>query len=364
MSVDILLRIFIVAGAAFLLASAIGHLILPRRSWRNIGYAIFLASIGLMFLGNANVTAQLTYAIPDLALADIPAIYAIGPACYIIFHESVAIPKPVGKAAYYHLILPALMVFVTIPYVMTPAPAKIDAIRSAMLHQPDIHHVIHITGILLSGTYFMLMMGRVVHLFRWRIIRDEFSVRVLFYVFVFAVAMISCAVIGFSQHSFTGARVACALGSIFVFGFYIMGFRHPTVMSNYQVRIQLGSRKSLLKAEKLPELETKLDQLMVREHVYTDPELSLNALAQKLEISLSQLSEYLNSIKKINFHQFIGRYRIEAAQKLLSENPKMAIIEAAFEVGYNTLSSFNRMFKTITGKAPRDFRKEDKNANG
>jgi AraC-like DNA-binding protein len=209
-----------------------------------------------------------------------------------------------------------------------------------------------------------LMMGRVVHLFRWRIIRDDFSARVLFYVFVFAVAMVTCAVIGFSQKSFTGARIACVLGGLFVFGFYILGFRHAAVMSNYQIRIQLGSRKSLLKAEKIPELEIKLEQLMMREQVFTDPELSLNTLAQKLGISLSQLSEYLNTVKKVNFHQFIGRYRIEAAQKLLAEKPRMAIIEAAFEVGYNTLSSFNRMFKAITGKAPREFRRGERSGEG
>jgi len=363
MPVDSLLRVFIAAAALLLIASALGHLILPRRNWRNIGYAVFLASIGLMFLGNANVTAQLTYEIPYLALAETPAVYAIGPACYIIFHESVSLPNPVGKRSRYHLWLPFVMIFVTIPYLVLPAAEKVDGIRIAMLHKPDIYHLVHFVGILLSGTYFILMMGRVLHLFRWRIIRDDFSVRVLFYVFVFAVAMVSCAVIGFSQKSFTGARIACVLGGLFVFGFYILGFRHAAVMANYQIRIQLGSRKTLLKAEKLPELETKLDQLMIREHVFADPELSLNALAQKLEISLSQLSEYLNSIKKVNFHQFIGRYRIEAAQKLLSENPKMAVIEAAFEVGYNTLSSFNRMFKTITGKAPREFRRGDKAGN-
>jgi AraC-like DNA-binding protein len=357
MPLDAFFRVFIAAGAFFLIASAIGHLILPRRNWRNIGYAIFLASIGLMLLGNANVTAELTYAIPQFALAETPAVYAIGPACYIIFHESVSIPKPVGKRAYLHLLLPVVMIFATIPYLLTPANIKVDAIRIAMLHKPDLGHLIHFTGILLSGTYFILMMGRIVHLFRWNIIRDEFSVRVLFYVFVFAVAMVACATIGFSQKSFTGARIACVLGAAFVFGFYILGFRHAAVLANYQIRIQLGSRKSLLKAEKLPELDAKLSALMVDEKLYTDPELSLNSLAQKLDISLSQLSEYLNTVKKVNFHQFVGRYRIEAAQKLLAENPKMSIIEAAFEVGYNTLSSFNRMFKTITGKAPRDFRR-------
>ncbi|MBN8221511.1 MAG: AraC family transcriptional regulator [Spirochaetes bacterium] len=360
MHFDSVLRVFIAAGALFLIASAIGHLILPRRNWRNIGYAVFLASIGLMMLGNANVTAELTYAIPSLALAETPAIYAIGPACYIIFHETVSLPKPVGKAARYHLLLPVAMVFWTIPYLLLAPEQKFDGIRRAMLHKPDIYHLVHFVGILLSGTYFALMMGRVVHLFRWRIIRDDFSVRVLFYVFVFAMAMVACATIGFSQKSFTGARIACVLGSFFVFGFYILGFRHAAVLANYQIRIQLGSRKSLLKAEKLPELEAKLSNLMTEERLYTDPELSLNTLAQKLDVSLSQLSEYLNTVRKVNFHQFVGRYRIEAAQKLLAENPKMSIIEAAFEVGYNTLSSFNRMFKTITGKAPRDFRRGEK----
>lgn len=362
MPIDNLLRVFIAAGALLLLASAVGQLILPRRNWRNIGYAVFLASLGLMFLGNANVRSDLLYEIPALALAETPAIYALGPACYIIFHESVALPHPVGKAARYHLLLPLVMVLVTLPYLLQDPATKTDALVRALQHRPDTHHVIHVSGILLSGTYFALMMGRIVHLFRWRIIRDEFSVRVLFYVFVFAITMVSCAVIGFSQKSFTGARIACVLGSLFVFGFYILGFRHSTVLGNYQIRIQLGSRKSLLKPEKMPELETRLRHLMEVEQVFRDPELSLNSLAQQLDISLSQLSEYLNTVRKVNFHQFVGRYRIEAAQRLLSENPKMTVIEAAFEVGYNTLSSFNRMFRAITGKAPREFRKKEKPA--
>lgn len=364
MLIDNLLRVFIAAGALLLMASAVGQWIIPRRTWRNIGYAIFLSSIGLMLLGNANVTASLNYEIPALALAEIPAIYAIGPACYIIFHESVSLPNPVGRAARYHLLLPAVMIFVTIPYLLQPAATKVYAIRVAMQHKPDVYHVIHVSGILLSGTYFLLMMGRVLHLFRWRIIRDEFSVRVLFLVFLFAVAMICCAIVGFSQQSFAGARIACALGSAFVFGFYILGFRHAAVLGNYQIKIQLGSRKSLLKADKLPPLESKLNHLMTVERLYTDPDLSLNILAQKVDLSLSQLSEYLNSVKKVNFHQYVGRYRIEAAQKLLGENNRMSVIEIAFEVGYNTLSSFNRMFKAITGKAPRDFRRSEKTQEG
>ncbi|MFO1524738.1 MAG: helix-turn-helix domain-containing protein [Turneriella sp.] len=85
-------------------------------------------------------------------------------------------------------------------------------------------------------------------------------------------------------------------------------------------------------------MESKLNHLMTVERLYTDPDLSLNILAQKVDLSLSQLSEYLNSVKKVNFHQYVGRYRIEAAQKLLGENNRMSVIEIAFEVGYNTLS--------------------------
>ena len=53
--------------------------------------------------------------------------------------------------------------------------------------------------------------------------------------------------------------------------------------------------------------------------------------------------------------EFVARTRVEKARNLL-QNPKLRISEIAFEVGFQSLSQFNRTFKEVVGEAPRDYR--------
>jgi AraC-like DNA-binding protein len=60
-------------------------------------------------------------------------------------------------------------------------------------------------------------------------------------------------------------------------------------------------------------------------------------------------------ITGINFTDYVSRLRIERAKNLLL-NPNLRISEIAFEVGFQSLTHFNRVFKRVLGQSPSDYR--------
>jgi ligand-binding sensor domain-containing protein/AraC-like DNA-binding protein len=103
----------------------------------------------------------------------------------------------------------------------------------------------------------------------------------------------------------------------------------------------------------------KLTYLMEIEKLYRDENLSLQSLSKKLSISPHQLSEIINKKLDKNFWDFINTYRIEEAKKLLRD-PKRAeqkIISIAFDVGFNTKTAFNNVFKKYTKMTPSQYKK-------
>ncbi|WP_333600620.1 helix-turn-helix domain-containing protein [Flavobacterium sp.] len=119
------------------------------------------------------------------------------------------------------------------------------------------------------------------------------------------------------------------------------------------------NRKKLLTDEKLTESKTELIQLMETEKPFLDCELSLVKLAFLMNVSTHILSYIINNGFEENFYQFVNRYRIEEAKKLI-HNPKMDhfnLIGIAYEVGFNSKTVFNTTFKKFTGKTPSEFKK-------
>ena len=94
-------------------------------------------------------------------------------------------------------------------------------------------------------------------------------------------------------------------------------------------------------------------RILIAEH--TADQMSLAAVAKAVNMSASYFSEKFKEITGINFVTYVARTRIEKARHLL-QNPKLRVSEIAFEVGFQSLSQFNRAFKNVTGKAPSEYR--------
>lgn len=116
--------------------------------------------------------------------------------------------------------------------------------------------------------------------------------------------------------------------------------------------------KTGLSAERSTSLKDQLLRLMTERRPYLDPELTLGRLAEIMDVPSHQLSQVINENMEQNFYQFINGYRVEEAGRRLSdaETGKDKLIKIAFDSGFNSLPTFNRVFKDITGKSPSQFR--------
>ena len=102
----------------------------------------------------------------------------------------------------------------------------------------------------------------------------------------------------------------------------------------------------------------RLKKAMEANLYYQDPELSLSSLADKLGLPPHELSRIINTALKKSFNDFINEYRVmEAARKM--QDPAcdhITLLGIAFESGFNSKTTFNRIFKQMTGKSPTEYK--------
>ena len=127
----------------------------------------------------------------------------------------------------------------------------------------------------------------------------------------------------------------------------------------YEKNLSLLYVNSKLQNIDKSKIKQKLEILMKKKKIFRDEFLTLEVLAKELQITRSQLSEYLNGSMNMSFREFINLYRIEDAKKILKKNPDINSSNVAFEVGYNSVSTFYDVFKKITGYSPDVFRKNN-----
>lgn len=93
------------------------------------------------------------------------------------------------------------------------------------------------------------------------------------------------------------------------------------------------------------------------DYYYKENNLSLNDLAQKLEMSPNYLSQIINEKEGKNFYDFINTFRVEEFKRLISnpKNQQYTLLALAYDCGFNSKSSFNRSFKKYTGITPSQY---------
>jgi AraC-like DNA-binding protein len=115
------------------------------------------------------------------------------------------------------------------------------------------------------------------------------------------------------------------------------------------------NNKPQLNAEETLILE-KIRHKMEVEKVYFESSYSRSDLAREVEASESIVSRFINAHYNKSFPVLLNEYRVKEAQRLLRETdaPIKVIAE---EVGFNSLPSFNRVFKDMTGQTASEHRK-------
>ncbi len=105
------------------------------------------------------------------------------------------------------------------------------------------------------------------------------------------------------------------------------------------------------------EIALKIKELMEVDKLYQEPNFSRADLAKELNISENIISQITNTAFGKSFPQMLNERRVEDA-KIMLEDPNIPIKIIAFEAGFNSLASFNRVFKNLTGESPSNYRIE------
>jgi AraC-like DNA-binding protein len=106
-------------------------------------------------------------------------------------------------------------------------------------------------------------------------------------------------------------------------------------------------------------LKAALLSLMMKEHPYRDPDLTLPNLAERLDTTPHKLSEVLNTEIGQTFYDFINRYRVDDVRRRLAESKSkdLNVLTVAMDAGFASKSTFNQVFKKQTGQTPSTYRK-------
>ncbi|WP_203292541.1 helix-turn-helix domain-containing protein [Maricaulis parjimensis] len=100
----------------------------------------------------------------------------------------------------------------------------------------------------------------------------------------------------------------------------------------------------------------RIQHVLQSEQTWREPRLSVADLAKRLQISPREVSRAVNLHTEESFSRFINRYRIAALDTLMADpaNHHRTLMDMAFDVGFNSKSAFNRIYREMTGQTPTD----------
>ena len=137
------------------------------------------------------------------------------------------------------------------------------------------------------------------------------------------------------------------------------------IINQYYADFTLSKNDKVTKAnspkidlDKLNNIYIELNKLMESEKPYLNEDLTLGKLSEQMNIKPTQLSAIIKTQTTGNFYDYINNFRIEAVKKELTNTNKQIII-IAYGNGFSSKSTFNKVFKDITGDSPSQFRKKD-----
>ncbi len=107
----------------------------------------------------------------------------------------------------------------------------------------------------------------------------------------------------------------------------------------------------------------RLKEAVAANRLYEDPELTLATLAVKLKIPPHDLSRIINTGLEKNFNDFINEFRVRDIARKMQDpaNDQLTLLGIAYESGFNSKTTFNRVFKEMTGKTPVEYKNSLKN---
>ncbi len=129
-----------------------------------------------------------------------------------------------------------------------------------------------------------------------------------------------------------------------------------SLISNQEINLNFKKFTTEISPE-IDGWKTKIENLILTEKLFQNPELSLSEIANKLKSNTNIISRAINQGFSMNFNDFINNYRIEAVKEMFQkgEHKNSTLLGIAYDCGFNSKATFNRAFKKNTNLSPKEF---------
>lgn len=357
---NLFLHSFALFGVYLGILTVIGQLVLPTRRFLNYLLALLYILLSLHNLSILCFVNDEGFDFRFITYLHLTTLCLLGPTLYSI-HKIIQNPEWEANASQNikkHSIVPLFAILLTICLYAVPFDTAWIAVEKYRKDYSiiDLIHIVPI-GILLG--YVLALTSHSKVLFQKNVLKEEWTARVLLYIIAATFVNHSVALLYFPTRNPIFLSVSASLITVSLCVTYLIGRRFPAYFQNLQAmaaKTQKRYARSLVPAEEIPTLTENVVALMTKDKIYREEDLTLSSFADELAISPHQLSELINNHLGKNFAAFVNEFRIREACELLRTEPERSILDIAFSVGFNSKTSFQRVFVKSTGLSPSQYR--------
>ena len=324
--------------------------------------AALTITISIVVSGAVLLTSNYVFVFPHLSRLHQPFVFLAGPLLFLYIRTLTSPERKLQKRDFLHFIPFALCAIILLPYYFQSSTDKIRILSFEYLGHLDRWYYIRSTLFIIQLLVYLVLIARTIINYSRNVLERK-SARdkaILFEIrfFVVAVSVLWVAIIlRLAIQSIPNLLVPLG-ASVLIYAMGYLKMRRPELSESDESAAR-KYEKSQLTPERSERYLNKLLQFMEKERPFTDGDLTIQKLAQKLSIPGPHLSQTINERLGKSFPDFINSYRIEEAKKRLLDPAlkHLSILGIAEEVGFSSKSSFNSVFKKHTGITPSEFRK-------
>lgn len=132
-------------------------------------------------------------------------------------------------------------------------------------------------------------------------------------------------------------------------------YKHESVIEELGEMEEMESAKES-EPENLSGMEEVVNRLFVENKLYLNPQLKLSDVARQVGTNRTYLSRFFNQEKKMTFYDYVNNLRVEHAETLLRDTD-LTLTAIAEQSGFNSISTFRRVFAAKQKCTPSEYRK-------
>ena len=326
-------------------------------------------------LGELYIYSGFYQYIPAIAGLQFPIRTLLGPALYFYAFATMSPDKNLPSKAYILALLgPISVVVVMLPFLFGISPAEKLALADPATRDPELWKIailtcltamlifVLFTGAYLAATIRLHARHRLQLMERFSSIEkrsmDWFRKVLIFWSAAWLLFAVEFALGFLGLRWFGSGIVLPTIEAVILLLFAHSAIKQPVLAESDRGTPKTPTtRTASLKPDRMAHIAQKLKQVMTSDQLFMQEDLSLKRLSDAISVSENHISETLSQYLSTNFFHFVNGYRIEAAKDLLLESDKQ-VATVAYEVGFNSKSTFNTAFKNMVGTTPTAFRKQ------